>query len=35
MRREGSVKDKDILGSGEAPLFLPEKVEGQDSGNLS
>ena len=25
-KREGSVKDKDILGSAEAPLALPERL---------
>jgi hypothetical protein len=27
-KREGSVKDKDILGSAEAPLFPPVDVRG-------
>jgi len=34
-KSEGSVKGIVILGGVQAPLGLPEKVEDQDSGNLT
>jgi len=34
-KSEGVVKDKLVLGGARAPLSSPEKVEDQDSGNLT
>jgi hypothetical protein len=34
-KSEGGVKDKSILSVFLAPLFLPERFEDQDSGNLT
>jgi len=34
-KSEGTVKDKRILSVFLAPLFLPERFEDQDSGNLT
>jgi len=34
-KSEGSVKDKDFLGGAMSTAFLPERVEDQDSENLT
>jgi hypothetical protein len=34
-KSEGGVKDKNVLGSAEALLALPERLKDQGSGNLT